>query len=306
MQMTLGSENLWPSLQAMSSPSCSIYRQLRPTKILDVSDGTFTVLSYNLLAQHHIWPDSLPYSPTRPKGCLRLHARMARLKDELLAYLPDVGGLQEVSAYKSSLQPLLQSLGYSSFFQEKGQDGLVVFYRTSQFTCLSYEFIQLPIPADQSDSIPNIAQFIKLKTLDREFLLINTHLYWRWDYEETRLDQLDLILSRIQDDKLNRSCVILLGDLNSNPSSLLYKRLASKFESVYSRHEHPSGEPAWTNYTADFKSCLDYIWITPHNIKPVSLLKMPAGEVLNEQVALPNEIFLSDHLALVCQLKLIN
>lgn len=59
------------------------------------------------------------------------------------------------------------------------------------------------------------------------------------------------------------------------------------------------GTPEYTNYTGDFKGCLDYIFYRKLNISLEGFVPVPVEKVLSEYVALPSEVFPSDHVALI-------
>lgn len=56
-----------------------------------------------------------------------------------------------------------------------------------------------------------------------------------------------------------------------------------------------------TTFAVDFKGVLDYILLSEHFL-PTELLAIPDEQVLSAQVSLPNEIFASDHVALVARI----
>ena len=64
-----------------------------------------------------------------------------------------------------------------------------------------------------------------------------------------------------------------------------------------------TGTTSLTNYTADFKAVLDYIFIDSDHLDVDRLIPLPSLEELAEFVALPSAYFPSDHLALVTDLK---
>lgn len=63
------------------------------------------------------------------------------------------------------------------------------------------------------------------------------------------------------------------------------------------------GTPEFTNYTDDFKGCLDYIFCQKH-IQVLQCLPFPPEEELAIATALPNQYFPSDHISLVADLLL--
>lgn len=70
------------------------------------------------------------------------------------------------------------------------------------------------------------------------------------------------------------------------------------FESVY-------GTPKYTNYTGDFKGCLDYIFVQKARLSTKSVVPLFDDDVLEKYPGLPNEVFPSDHLALVSDLDIL-
>lgn len=65
------------------------------------------------------------------------------------------------------------------------------------------------------------------------------------------------------------------------------------------------GTPEFTNFTADFKGCLDYIFYDKRNIKLLQFVPFIDESILSQHTALPNVVFPSDHLALVADLRFI-
>ena len=64
-----------------------------------------------------------------------------------------------------------------------------------------------------------------------------------------------------------------------------------------------SGLPQYTNYTADFKDTLDYVMVSQHCFQVVRVAPFPPESVLSEHVALPSEVFPSDHIAVAVDIK---
>lgn len=69
-----------------------------------------------------------------------------------------------------------------------------------------------------------------------------------------------------------------------------------KFESAY-------GTPKFTNYTGDYKGCLDYIFYENEHLEKIRTVPLPEEAVLSRNIALPSLYFPSDHLALVADFK---
>ena len=64
-----------------------------------------------------------------------------------------------------------------------------------------------------------------------------------------------------------------------------------------------TGTSDLTNYTADFKAVLDYIFIDSGQLSVDRVISTPSVEEMSEFVALPSVYFPSDHVALVADLK---
>ena len=66
--------------------------------------------------------------------------------------------------------------------------------------------------------------------------------------------------------------------------------------------ESACGYPTYTNYVSGFSGCLDYIYIEQDKLKTTQVVPMPTHEEVTQYTALPNVVFPSDHIALVCDL----
>jgi 2',5'-phosphodiesterase len=64
------------------------------------------------------------------------------------------------------------------------------------------------------------------------------------------------------------------------------------------------GYPEYTNYVTSFNGCLDYIFIEQESFDVCQVVPLQSHDEVTQFTALPNKVFPSDHLALVCDLKL--
>lgn len=62
------------------------------------------------------------------------------------------------------------------------------------------------------------------------------------------------------------------------------------------------GYPRYTNYVGGYTGCLDYIYVESERLQTLNVVPMPSHEDVTEHTALPNAVFPSDHIALVCEL----
>ena len=78
-------------------------------------------------------------------------------------------------------------------------------------------------------------------------------------------------------------------------------------EDMQLRHElmltSACGFPEYTNYKSGFHGCLDYIFVEPSVFSVQTVFPLPSHEEVTQFTAIPNPVFPSDHLALVCDLQ---
>ncbi|KAF5278710.1 hypothetical protein FQA39_LY18359 [Lamprigera yunnana] len=172
-------------------------------------------------------------------------------------------------------------------------------------------------------------QVTVLQSIERDKIVIiaNTHLYFHAEAGTLRLLQCSIALDYISDickkyKRLTQSrvSVIFCGDFNSVPTSQVYQFIMNGFiqctietdienseKTICLRHPFKFGSaygtPKYTNYTIDFKGCLDYIFYDSTSFNVIDCVPLTDESILAKNVALPNEVFPSDHLALVCNLK---
>lgn len=63
------------------------------------------------------------------------------------------------------------------------------------------------------------------------------------------------------------------------------------------------GTPEYTNYTAGFADCLDYIFYDKSNLIVTEVVPLPSVAEMALHTALPSIVFPSDHIALISSLK---
>ncbi|XP_066261670.1 2',5'-phosphodiesterase 12-like isoform X1 [Euwallacea similis] len=157
----------------------------------------------------------------------------------------------------------------------------------------------------------------------------NTHLFYHPDANHIRLLQAfmaTLHLGNLKDrvgkesNRHGRVGIIFCGDFNSDVSKSLYDFMVAG--TINPEHEDctkisPSGDallhhklrlisasgtPKYTNYTKDYKGCLDYIFVDALKFSVIRQIPVPTAEELKQYVGLPNEVYPSDHLSLVVEL----
>ncbi|XP_022663156.1 2',5'-phosphodiesterase 12-like [Varroa destructor] len=93
-----------------------------------------------------------------------------------------------------------------------------------------------------------------------------------------------------------------LADWKSSEEEAVSGLTASIHETLRSAY----GTPDYTNYTVDFKGCLDYIFYSKE-LSVTCVIPLPPHEVVahTEYLAIPSPLLPSDHLALVATLQFI-
>ncbi|XP_031365550.1 2',5'-phosphodiesterase 12-like [Apis dorsata] len=178
-----------------------------------------------------------------------------------------------------------------------------------------------------------IIQSIVLRSKENDEILIvgNTHLYFRLKADHIRLLQayygllyLHTFSKKIKEE--NPECnvsILYCGDFNSTPQNAIYQLMTQNYVSsdhsdwISDPQEHVQnisikhdlnlasacGIPEYTNYTATFSGCLDYIFYQTDYLAVEQVIPMPSKEELSTYTGLPSIVCPSDHIALCVDLK---
>ena len=167
----------------------------------------------------------------------------------------------------------------------------------------------------------------------RAVVVGNTHLYFRPDADHIRLLQVGVSMSELgaaverckKAEGVESCSLVLCGDFNSTPpfGVLEFMRSGSipeghadwrscpgeEVEGLSMGHpfgmDTACGTPKYTNYTSGFKDCLDYIFYEKDAFKVRQVVPFPSEEELSMNVAIPNMVFPSDHVACVADLEFV-
>jgi CCR4-NOT transcription complex subunit 6 len=266
------------------------------------------VISFNLLAQTKIKRALFPQAATIT---LKWAHRSVLLYDLLSGFDADILCLQEVDLFDEHHSSRLTNLGYEGRYASKrekaGGDGLYTGWQTDRYALLQYRVLDLsPIMSSliASGANANIAQICLLRNLiaQRDFLLINTHLYWAPGFDELRREQMSFIVDYCFQSypEGTAPAVVLCGDLNSDPESQCCRLLRERgFASCCS-------SCPFSVYSTDFVAVLDYIWVWPGSV--VSFEECPVvdpGQVISAaEGGIPNIRFPSDHIPVCARVHL--
>ena len=187
----------------------------------------------------------------------------------------------------------------------------------------------------------NMVVMVRLRELvtGNEFVVCSSHLFWDPKYPDIKLLQ-SYALAKCVIEFACDSPVVVGADLNSVPeSSAVYELLMGSGSVSTSHAHHPATlrskgtgplmnatgpfpvpalsigdpfmsamkhingrEPEFTNYTDQFKGCLDYVLLRG-GIRAVAAEPMPAESELAAETALPNFKYPSDHLPIVVDIQ---
>jgi len=168
---------------------------------------------------------------------------------------------------------------------------------------------------------------------ERRLLVVgNTHLYFKPDADHVRLIQAEMCrreLERVRGEMLvqhpdAKVSIVLCGDFNSTPEydnhmgGVLQLMTQGKVDENHLDWRSREGEevkgisldsntlffsaagtPKYTNYTAGFKDCLDYIFIEEDSASVEQVVPFPTEEELELHTAIPSIVLPSDHIAVV-------
>jgi len=187
------------------------------------SDTSFTVLSYNILAD--VYKNVFLF--TIPCQFLDFNYRSRIIIEELTKLSADIICLQEVDHYEDFYEPKLTELGYELIYKKKDKkkDACVIGFKKNVFESLGYHTLSLNTGHKYEDkpdfirgNIVIIASF-KHKPTGKVVNVINTHLFWDPKFEYVKYCQMSQIMNYIDQNFNENDTIIWAGDFNSKPFS---------------------------------------------------------------------------------------
>lgn len=227
------------------------------------SSGTFTVLSYNILADQHAKNGLYSYCPT---WALAWPYRRQNLLKEIISYHADIVCLQEVQNdhFEEFFSPELDKHGYQAFYKKKTTepfrgignkvDGCATFFRRDRFSHIKKYEVEFNKAAQSlTDAViqpsqkefalnrlikDNIALILVLEAKfdnhgvdnsgNRQLLCVaNTHLDSHKDFTDVKIWQVHTLLKGLEKIAVSGNIPMLVcGDFNSIPGSASHALLA--------------------------------------------------------------------------------
>ncbi|KAJ8983340.1 hypothetical protein NQ317_003145 [Molorchus minor] len=314
-------------------PVCPFEKRHQYTRT-KLSRSEFRVVSYNILSERYTI-DSDNYSYCTPRA-LAIDYRKQLIVKELIGYNADIICLQEVDnkQYTTYFKPNFKALNYGSVYHRKGNripEGLCCIFNKSRYQLVESKHIVLREEVDRHKIFSPVwnmikknedlkAEFLKqytslqvsifkVKSFNRYIIVGNTHLYYHPDANHIRLLQVTMataylcMLKRRYLKDSGDVSVIFCGDFNSEPEKSLFPfMLEGKI--------HPSHKDC-LKILENGKALLYHefmfssAWVRPNTQtipQTIRAVPLTGEEVLSQHEGLPNEIFPSDHLALVVDL----
>jgi mRNA deadenylase 3'-5' endonuclease subunit Ccr4 len=254
---------------------------------------SFTVASYNILADEYIKREWYPHTPD---SLLDPALRRSALLAHLVKLDVDLLCLQEVEMSTfTAIHNHLNAVGYQGIFARKGQgkpDGCAIFYRYNIYGINGANRLMYADAKLGSETSGHIAQFLSIEYEGNHIGIANTHL--KWDPPDKQLsDQYgyrqaaQLLKER---DQLLFGCTawIICGDLNVTPESDVIELFNQN--DLYFTHSEE-----YEAYTANINgrpTVLDYLFHSAN----LDAMPLPLPTIGPETV-LPGSDQPSDHIA---------
>jgi endonuclease/exonuclease/phosphatase family metal-dependent hydrolase len=256
---------------------------------------SFSVASYNVLADSYVKPDRYPGVPP---GLLDPRHRTVALVRHVAALAADVVCLQEVEegAY-TALADVLAPAGYAGYRLQKGAgkpDGCATFVRAAAFDVQGLREVRYADGQGSAADSGHVALLHLLAQAGRPVGVANTHL--KWDRRETPADrrfgprQIRQLLDEIQALAARCRTWVVCGDFNATADSDVVRALtAAGFVDAYRGKEGQR-----TAVTNDRAKRIDFLFHTPDLVARPSDLPP-----LDDRTLLPSPEQPSDHLAVL-------
>ncbi|OMJ65975.1 hypothetical protein SteCoe_37343 [Stentor coeruleus] len=289
----------------------------------------FSVLTYNILANSYS-----SYMNHCPKKYLNFDYRSSLIFKQIQDINADFVCLQEVDKYENYFKPFLKKHGYKSHWKKRpsswSPDGSLIAWKEDIWELVEIKEIDFNEEsmnrrnsAYRKNNIGIIIVF-KHKETNSGIIIGTAHFYWDPDLEYVKFFQGTVFKTIGFTIKSKYSLpIILCGDFNCMPESKTIKYLTNQeielnpgveidneilsipkpqefvLKSAYACYNQ-EGYPKFTNYTPDFKECIDYIMYS-EGVNVEELGKVLDLEDLRGVCGLPNEKYPSDHLPLAAR-----
>jgi mRNA deadenylase 3'-5' endonuclease subunit Ccr4 len=289
--------------------------------------GQISIATFNTLADQFVYY----HRKYCPQSALCFDYRKQLFHTILSSFNTDFICLQEIDHFSDFFEPLLQSLGYNSYYLRRPdfrRDGSVIAWRAKKYTLLEKVDIHFDSHekcAENTNYIRNnigIAAVFESKVHEKPIIVATAHFFWDTTFELIQFLQATMFLQALGTLKAKYNCpVITTGDYNCTPDSkplryLLNQEISlqdTELESLFlnqpfklsSAYENYSslGYPRYTHYFPKKKVCIDYILYSTE-LQVSFLASLPEDATIESRPGLFSNDFPSDHLPLLAAFSL--
>ena len=256
---------------------------------------TFSLASYNILADAYINPS---WYPGTPAAVLDPNHRHQALLDRIAGLDAEVVCLQEVASDVFLLiDARLRSMGYDGKYAQKAggkPDGCALFFKRDQLVLRSVHALYYADGVDRQHDSGHLALIGEFEQEDRILGIANTHL--KWDQPATPTlehkgwRQVSQLLRERQTVVPKAAAWIICGDLNVTADSAVVRELqAAGLSDAYG--DLPQGHTCFANGRA---KRIDFLFHTANlQARPRDLAR------LDDHTPLPSSTEPSDHLPIL-------
>lgn len=347
--------------------------QLNPNPI--DQNEKISIMSYNLLSQHYVWKQVFGYLQ---KDFLDWpHYRFPLINKTIEHFQCDIMCFQELESlvYYNEWKQNYPKKNYESVYVRKSNplywgnkpvdqmDGVGIFINKDRFDLIDHKRInfakyigthldKFSVTNDlRKRLLPRntVALLVKLRDkLNGKIVYVaNTHLYWSPKFNDVKAYQTKLLLSLLRDfigdyKPDSPPNIIMCGDWNSTPASIVYDLLSTgkinldqsreflnfnygsrinneilidnimkspfllspAYEALLKGNAYAGHKLKFTSYTRSLTAVLDHIWYSRDQFNVYRVLsEVDTNYTLNAKVnGFPNDQFPSDHIPLVTEL----
>lgn len=261
---------------------------------------SFTVATYNILADAYIKPAWYPHTPP---ALLLTETRIPKLLRHIAGLTADMLCLQEVTQdIFAALETHLTALGYAGRYTQKASgkpDGCATFYRMAVFTLLKTVRIEYADGPEGHEPSGHAAQLLVLQHGEHRLGVANTHL--KWDPPGTPREQqygyrqvVQLLREWSTQHAADCAAWIVCGDFNVTPES----EVVAVLREAGLEFTHHAYTRAYTSNANARAKTIDYLFFSAAlQAQPIPL---PA---IDDHTPLPGPDQPSDHVAVVARFE---
>jgi len=214
----------------------------------------------------------------------------------------DIVCLQEVEHFNDFYQPEMEKLGYEGIFQSKfsednvERDGVALMWKKSKFEKKNHDIIRYT-PNDTQLAIISLLYGKSGKNVP-SVCVATTHLKASIGFEDKRKTQGVSLLESVDKVNTEKYPVVICGDFNDTPDSLVCNKFRKHFSSAYSGESWTT----WKKRETVVKRTIDYIWYDYDSFRVTETLETPNKSEIDPPY-LPSAHYPSDHICIACKLE---